>query len=226
MAKELVKYELESPKEMTELANVVKDHVLKNNLYTVIQNKNYVQVDGWAFAGGQMGIYPRMKQVTNLSAGTERKWMAEVELVRFSDDKVVGHGFGLCSSVENKKKGFDEYAILSMAQTRATGKAFRNLIGWVMKLGENTQSFDSTPAEEMGVNFVPTVQLNEDTDGIQPELQQIQELMKEKGLNTTKQLLAVKKFAQTKGYKFDGWKMSSKMSRELLAALLAKKLSK
>lgn len=220
MKSELIKYELESPKAMTDLANVVKDHVIKNNLVTVIQNKNYVQVDGWAFAGGQMGIYPKTKQVTNLSTNTEKKWMAEVELVRFSDDKVVGHGFGICSNLESKKKSFDEYAVLSMAQTRAIGKAFRNLIGWVMKLG----GYESTPSEEINKMGDVSPQITiPDEIGIQEELQQIQELMKEKGLSTTKQLQAIKKFAELKGFKFDGFRMSKKMARELLAALLAKK---
>jgi hypothetical protein len=34
-----------------------------------------------------------------------------------------------------------------MAQTRAIGKAYRNLIGWVMKM----TGYESTPAEEMKV---------------------------------------------------------------------------
>ncbi len=39
----------------------------------------------------------------------------------------------------------DEYAILSMAQTRAVGKAFRNQLAWLMKAA----GFEATPAEEM-----------------------------------------------------------------------------
>jgi hypothetical protein len=35
-----------------------------------------------------------------------------------------------------------------MAQTRATGKAFRNLISWLMKAA----GFEATPAEEMDFN--------------------------------------------------------------------------
>ena len=43
------------------------------------------------------------------------------------------------------KRSFDEYAICSMAQTRAVGKAYRLLIGWLMK----SAGYEATPLEEM-----------------------------------------------------------------------------
>jgi hypothetical protein len=46
---------------------------------------------------------------------------------------------------------WDEYAICSMAQTRATGKAFRNILGWLMR----ASGFSATPAEEMDFNREP-----------------------------------------------------------------------
>jgi hypothetical protein len=84
-------------------------------------------------------------KIENLSVGNEKKWRTDVEIVRIKDDKVVGFGSAICSNLEGKKKSFDEYAIMSMSQTRAIGKAYRNLIGWVMKLG----GMESTPSEEM-----------------------------------------------------------------------------
>ena len=50
-----------------------------------------------------------------------------------------------CSNEEQKKHTFDEYAIESMAQTRAEGKAWRMLLAWMMKAA----GFEQTPAEEM-----------------------------------------------------------------------------
>jgi len=138
-------YELSSANQMTDMSVVLKDHVIKQKLFTNIQGKNYVHTDGWQYAGGLMGLYPRITSVENLSNGNEIKWKADVEVVRLTDDKVVGKGFAICSNKESKKKMFDEYAILSMAQTRAIGKAYRNLIGWVMKLA----GYESTPTEEM-----------------------------------------------------------------------------
>lgn len=142
---ELKKYDIAEPSQMANMASVLKAHIVKHQLFTNIQNKNYVHADGWGFAGGLMGTFPRVVEVKDLSKAGEVKWQAEVEIVNMKNNEVIGRGFAICSNKEAKKKTFDEYAILSQAQTRAIGKAYRNLIGWVMKLG----GMESTPSEEM-----------------------------------------------------------------------------
>lgn len=138
-------YSFDKIKDMTAMALVLKKHVVGHKLYSNIKGKNYVQVEGWAFAGGLMGLTPKVVKVENLSNGQELKWKADVEIVNVKTGLVVANGFALCSNKEAIKKGFDEYAVLSMAQTRAIGKAYRNLIGWVMKLA----GYEGTPTEEM-----------------------------------------------------------------------------
>ena len=149
-------YDFGKPKEATQMAKILKSHVVKNNLYTDIKGKNYAHVEGWQFAGGMLGLYPRVAKVERLDSTekSENKWFAEVEIIRMKDGEIMSRGFALCSSKEANKKDFDEYAVLSMAQTRAIGKAYRNLIGWVMKLS----GYESTPAEEMSnVGTTPPV---------------------------------------------------------------------
>lgn len=141
----LKSYNLAVPNQMVSMAKVLQAHVKKQGLSVNIVGKEYALVEAWQFAGGLMGFYPRVKEVINLSTDTEKKWQANVEIVRMKDDKIVGWGSAICSSAETKKRNFDEYAILSMAQTRAIGKAYRNLLGWVMKLA----GMEATPAEEM-----------------------------------------------------------------------------
>lgn len=137
------RYDLQKPSQMTAMANVLKGHIVKHKLYTDIQGKNYAHVEGWQFAGFLLGMYPVVESVENLSTTNEMKWKATVEIVR--GEEIIGRGIAICSSKESKKKSFDEYAILSMAQTRAIGKAYRNMIGWVMKLA----GYETTPTEEM-----------------------------------------------------------------------------
>lgn len=147
MAKELTireSYDVQKVKDMTAMSVVLKTHIVKHKLYTQIKGKNYAHVEGWQFAGGLMGLFPRIRSVENLSNDKEFKWRADVELVNKSGD-VMGIGIAICSNKESIKKNFDEYAVLSMAQTRAIGKAYRNLIGWVMKLS----GYEGTPSEEM-----------------------------------------------------------------------------
>lgn len=67
------------------------------------------------------------------------------KIIRISDGMIISTGFATCSNLESKKIGFDEYAVNSMSQTRAIGKGFRNLLGYVM----NAAGFEATPAEEM-----------------------------------------------------------------------------
>lgn len=133
---------------MKTMSVVLKKHIVSNKLYTPIRDKNYAHVEGWQFAGGLLGLFPRVSKIENLSTDKEKKWMAEVEIINLKDKEIVSRGFAICSDTETKagkKVRIDEYAILSMAQTRAIGKAYRNLIGWVMKLS----GYESTPAEEM-----------------------------------------------------------------------------
>ena len=72
----------------------------------------------------------------------------------------MSKGVAICSNKEANKRQWDEYAICSMAQTRATGKAFRNLLSWIMKAA----GFEATPAEEMDFNAKPSEE-NYPTDG-------------------------------------------------------------
>lgn len=67
------------------------------------------------------------------------------EIIKLSGRKIVSTGTGFCSNLELKKCQFDEYSVNSTTQTRSIGKAYRNLLGYIM----NEAGYESTPAEEM-----------------------------------------------------------------------------
>lgn len=141
----IIQYDLSKPAQTLELAKLLSRFITERNLTTNIQGKPYVNVEGWAFAGSQLGLLPILTNLTDLSKEPEIKYKAEIELRRISDDKLMGRGFAICSNKERTKKNFEEYAIASMAQTRAEGKAFRMLLSWLMKAA----GFETTPTEEM-----------------------------------------------------------------------------
>jgi hypothetical protein len=158
MSKEIIvkEFDVYKPQEMAKMSKLLKSHIVKQGLYVNIKEKNYVMVEGWQFAGGLLGLFPRIVSEENISNGAtiktidgkelnEYKWLVKAELVNSRNDKIVGSGSATCSNRESKKRSFDEYAVLSMAQTRAIGKAFRNTIGWVMKMS----GYEPTPAEEV-----------------------------------------------------------------------------
>jgi hypothetical protein len=106
-------------------------------------------------AGASLGLFPIITSVQDLSSETEVKYMATCEVRSYQDNKLVSVGIAICSNKEGSKKFFDEYAILSMAQTRAVGKAFRNQLAWLMKAA----GFEATPAEEMDFATVQEVKV-------------------------------------------------------------------
>ena len=125
----------------TELSKLIKEKGLSSN----IQGKQFVNVEGWQFAGASLGLMPIITSTQDLSNETSIKYMATCEVRNITTGTVVATGIALCSNAEKTKRYFDEYAILSMAQTRAIGKAYRNLLAWLMKAA----GFEATPAEEM-----------------------------------------------------------------------------
>lgn len=138
--------ELNTPNQILEFATSLKEMIVQNKLYTDIKGKNYVNVEGWQIAGAFTGTYPIVEKVEQIPTANPReyKYRAEVSL-RDKDNNVVGYGVALCSNKEHGKTGFDEYAVASMAQTRAVGKAYRMKIGWLLKVA----GYETTPAEEM-----------------------------------------------------------------------------
>ena len=125
----------------TELSKLIKEKGLSSN----IQGKQFVNVEGWQFCGASLGLMPIITDTKDLSNETTIKYMATCEVRNINTGAVVATGIALCTNAEKTKKYFDEYAILSMAQTRAIGKAYRNLLAWLMKAA----GFEATPAEEM-----------------------------------------------------------------------------
>lgn len=127
-----------------EVANVLKDIVMKNNLSVNIQGRAHVKAEGWSTLGGMLGItvQERVDLSYRFDDGT---WRSTVELVRGSDGAIVGRATALCSPAEDRWRGKPEYAIQSMSLTRATGKAFRLSFSWIMTIA----GYAPTPAEEM-----------------------------------------------------------------------------
>lgn len=153
IATKTTQVELTSPSDIMGFATNLKDLIVQNKLFTNIKGKNYVNVEGWQIAGAFTGVFPVVEAVENLSDGEFYKYRAEVSL-RDKDGNKVGSGVAICTNHEAGKKNFDEYAVASMAQTRAAGKAFRMKLGWLLKVA----GYETTPAEEMDAVEAETVE--------------------------------------------------------------------
>jgi hypothetical protein len=137
-------FRTENPEEVvkraTETANALAEVVKSRKLTTTIQRREHVRVEGWTLLGTMLGVFPVCTWTRKLEDG----WEARVE-ARTRDGAVVGAAEAHCLRSESNWSNRDDFALRSMAQTRATSKALRQPLGFVMTLA----GFEATPAEEM-----------------------------------------------------------------------------
>lgn len=191
-------YQLIKPEDITSFSKELRKFITASRLSTKIRNEEYVNVDGWKFAGLNFGLVPIVTEPVALheneimhilyhevekrrQGGTYREVepffaskntdLADRYREKFKDKikkeivhdyyaykcgcqiqtisgLVRGSGFATCSNIELAKTSFDEYAVNSMSQTRAIGRAFKNVIGFIMKAA----GYVPTPTEEMDGN--------------------------------------------------------------------------
>jgi len=128
----------------TEIATHLKDVIVKQGLAIKMGKSEHVTIEGWEICGMFFGVMPRERHVKRFEDGS---YEAAVDLIATGTGKIVGGGSALCSRRESRWRNADEYAVRSMAITRATGKAYRIAFSWVIKLA----GYNPTPAEEMPV---------------------------------------------------------------------------
>ncbi len=130
----------------TEMANELRKVINGQKLYADIRGKQYVTVEGWTTLGAMVGVFPIVEWSRQVGEDEVEPlgWEARVE-VRTLSGQTVGAAEAQCMRSEGQWRARDDYALRSMAQTRATSKAMRLPLAWIMSLA----GFEATPAEEM-----------------------------------------------------------------------------
>lgn len=126
----------------SEIATELSKIILRRKLFTLINGKKHVWVEGWTTLGAILGVVPLEDYCRPTPDGFG--FEAKVNLVRTTDGAIIGSASAQCTTEETKWTGRDSYAVRSMAITRATGKAFRLSFAWIMKLA----GYEALPAEE------------------------------------------------------------------------------
>lgn len=132
---------VERVQQATEIAKILAPLIRDRRLFTMIQGREYVRYEGWTVLGAMLGVFPFTEWTRPLSEGG---WEARVVARTMAGD-TVGAAEAMCNRDERNWSDRDEYALRSMAQTRAGGKALRMPLGWIMQLA----GYEATPAEEM-----------------------------------------------------------------------------
>jgi hypothetical protein len=130
------------------VAKTLADLVRRQKLIVRIGKSDHVRVEGWTLLGSMLGVFPVVEWTRPLTDdnGGQIGWEARVE-ARTRNGEIVGAAEAECLRDETNWKGRDDFALRSMAQTRAVSKALRLPLGFVMQLA----GFDPTPAEEMPI---------------------------------------------------------------------------
>jgi hypothetical protein len=138
------------------LATVLKDIVDRQHLYAEIKGKKYPTVEAWMTIARLDNVVAR--EARTPVRNDDGSYEAFAELVRLSDGMVIGGASALCGAPDDEPWGGTppkygkpalppraEHARRSMAQTRATSRAFRQQYSWIMALA----GYEPTPADEM-----------------------------------------------------------------------------
>lgn len=121
-------------------ADALKKVVVAKKLVLRISGRDYILAEGWTTLGAMVGVFPRVQSTGKLEDG----WEAAVEVVN-SQGLVIGRAEAECLRSERNWKNRDDFALRSMAQTRAMAKALRMPLGFIAVLA----GYEATPAEEM-----------------------------------------------------------------------------
>ena len=135
------------------LAPLVRDQgLVVKGLNRSNNEAEYVMVEGWEVLGTFLGIVPVTTIIEEMKNDKGRivGYRASATLYQnpiIKDNEIVGGTMIARAEAQADKSGFqrDLFAIASMAQTRALGKAYRMGLSWIMKMA----GFEGTFAEDM-----------------------------------------------------------------------------
>jgi hypothetical protein len=130
-----------------QLAGQLREVVIQGGMTQRIKGRDHVRIEGWQTLGSMLGVSPYVVWTRKLDDG----WEARAE-ARTVDGRIVGAAEAMVTHAERNWADSDEYALRSMAQTRAMSKALRGPLGFVMSLAGQ----DATPAEEVDAGAEPT----------------------------------------------------------------------
>ena len=109
-----------------------------------LRGKKYIRAEGWQALAAANGLSPRISMVEEMQNGDIR---AVCDLIRLSDGETIASSEGFVGTDEPMWQNRPRYARRGMAQTRATSRACRSALAWIVPLLDADLS--TTPAEEM-----------------------------------------------------------------------------
>jgi len=129
--------------EAQRIVNVVAQRCTGPGYLVNIRGKQYPKIEWWTTVSASLGLFPRTVYAKRLDRDDEVAYEARVEVHR--NGVVIASGEAMCSNREQRWQQADEYAVKSMAITRASGKAYRIPLSFLAVMA----GLEATPAEEI-----------------------------------------------------------------------------
>ena len=143
----------EQPQEIVLFANTAAKQLVnlvrQNNWSIKIGQGEHLRFEAWQTVGTFFGYTVKTESTEYVEYGGVKGFNAKA-VVLDRNGKVIGGAESLCLSDEKNWYGKPLFSLKSMAQTRAAGKAFRQILSWVVVLA----GFKPTPAEEMSEDLL------------------------------------------------------------------------
>jgi hypothetical protein len=115
-------------------------------------SKPHIKVAGWSTMLAMIGVVPVSEKVRMYQIEGYDVAEATVQLIRTRDGARVGRGIATCGAPDEKDRNGNltwaerpRFVKVSMALTRATGKAARLSYAWIVEMA----GYSPTPAEDM-----------------------------------------------------------------------------
>jgi len=191
----------QSPKQITNFghkaAKQLIDIVKQNSQWSLkIQNNDYLRFEAWQTLARFFG-YTIKTEKTNFIELGEASGFEATSSVLDSNGMVIGGAEAVCMNDEKNWKDKPLYALKSMAQTRASARALRQILSWVVVLA----GYKPTPAEEIGLEVEEDIKREKQIDSwgsdrlaTEPQKKMIFAVAKQKGLDTEKAKETIKEY--------------------------------
>lgn len=131
----------EAKEAATALVGLIKS---KPDLTVKLNGNDYLKFEAWQTIGKFYGASPKVTETKYIEYGDIKGFEAKAVVISATGLEVSG-AEAMCMNDEPNWKKKPMFQLKSMAQTRASSKALRNVFAWVVVLA----GYKPTPAEEM-----------------------------------------------------------------------------
>lgn len=122
---------------------------VQHNYVVKVQGRSYMMVAGASSVAQALGYTTGIESARHIPAADGLAGYWEAVAVVYADGVVVGRGVGSVFDDERPWNSRPQFARQAMAQTRATGRALKGVMGWACALiGAETSLAEEMPAED------------------------------------------------------------------------------